>query len=246
MDLVEEKLKEWKLEEYLSNFENEGIDEESFFLLDDETMKLLLFLNWQNKKYLNSFIEASNFSSVPTSDSTVPPCNTDITYSCINDSLTIFPIYFNASDELATKTFQISTEAYGSETLSRAHVLEWYKSFSEERVSVEVKSCLKGTDITSVEVVQVKAENLRKGLPKTCSRAVTSNGSPECRINGDRYRAMITNFFIPELNNHDVQELWFQQGGASCHTARATIDLLKDTFGDRLTFWTCELASKIL
>ncbi|GFW26482.1 DUF4817 domain-containing protein [Trichonephila clavipes] len=53
-------------------------------------------------------------------------------------------------------------------------------------------------------------------------------------VNGDRYRAMITNFFIPELNNHDVQELWFQQDGAACHTARATIDLLKDTFGDRL------------
>ncbi|GFX15392.1 DUF4817 domain-containing protein [Trichonephila clavipes] len=45
---------------------------------------------------------------------------------------------------------------------------------------------------------------------------------------------MITNFFIPELNNHDVQELWFQQNGATCHTARTTIDLLKDTFGDRL------------
>ncbi|GFW51881.1 DUF4817 domain-containing protein [Trichonephila clavipes] len=53
-------------------------------------------------------------------------------------------------------------------------------------------------------------------------------------VNGDRYRAMITNCFIPELNNHDVQELWFQQDGATCHTARATIDLLKDTFGDRL------------
>ncbi|GFV48448.1 transposable element Tc3 transposase [Trichonephila clavipes] len=53
-------------------------------------------------------------------------------------------------------------------------------------------------------------------------------------VNGDRYRAMITNFFIPEMNNHDVQELWFQQDGAICHTARATIDLLKDTFGDRL------------
>ncbi|GFU96229.1 transposable element Tc3 transposase [Trichonephila clavipes] len=53
-------------------------------------------------------------------------------------------------------------------------------------------------------------------------------------VNGNRYRAMITNFFIPELNNHDVQELWFQQDGATCHTARATIDLLKDTFGDRL------------
>ncbi|GFV94526.1 uncharacterized protein TNCV_3048191 [Trichonephila clavipes] len=45
---------------------------------------------------------------------------------------------------------------------------------------------------------------------------------------------MITNFFIPELNNHDVQELWFQQDGATYHTARATIDLLKNTFGDRL------------
>ncbi|GFX16304.1 uncharacterized protein TNCV_4705561 [Trichonephila clavipes] len=53
-------------------------------------------------------------------------------------------------------------------------------------------------------------------------------------VNGDRYRAMITNFFIPELNNHDVQELWFQQNGATCHTACATIDLLKDTFGDCL------------
>ncbi|GFV42810.1 putative DD41D transposase [Trichonephila clavipes] len=53
-------------------------------------------------------------------------------------------------------------------------------------------------------------------------------------VNGDRYRAMITNFFIPELNNHDVQELWFQQDGATCHTARATIDLLKEMFGDRL------------
>ncbi|GFW86175.1 DUF4817 domain-containing protein [Trichonephila clavipes] len=54
-------------------------------------------------------------------------------------------------------------------------------------------------------------------------------------VNDDRYRAMFTNFFIPELNNHDVQELWFQQDGATCHTARATIDLLKDTFGDRLS-----------
>ncbi|GFX89365.1 putative LOC100569746 [Trichonephila clavipes] len=45
---------------------------------------------------------------------------------------------------------------------------------------------------------------------------------------------MITNFFIPEMNNHDVQELWFQQDGTTCHTARATIDLLKGTFGDRL------------
>ncbi|GFX92163.1 transposable element Tc3 transposase [Trichonephila clavipes] len=53
-------------------------------------------------------------------------------------------------------------------------------------------------------------------------------------VNGNRYRVMNTNFFIPELNNHDVQELWFQQDGVTCHTARATIDILKDMFGDHL------------
>ncbi|GFX46635.1 tc3a_0 protein [Trichonephila clavipes] len=42
-------------------------------------------------------------------------------------------------------------------------------------------------------------------------------------VNGDRYRAMITNFFIPELNNHDVQELWIPtrrrnfMSHSSCH-----------------------------
>ncbi|GFV70340.1 transposase [Trichonephila clavipes] len=35
-------------------------------------------------------------------------------------------------------------------------------------------------------------------------------------------------------NDEGHNELWFQQDGAICHTARATIDLLKDTFGDRL------------
>ncbi|GFX20975.1 transposable element Tc3 transposase [Trichonephila clavipes] len=36
------------------------------------------------------------------------------------------------------------------------------------------------------------------------------------------------------IYNVGGMELWFQQDGATCHTARATIDLLKDTFGDRL------------
>ncbi|GFT73421.1 uncharacterized protein TNCV_150251 [Trichonephila clavipes] len=62
----------------------------------------------------------------------------------------------------------------------------------------------------------------------------SKNDGHNVTANGDRYRAIITNFFIPQLNNHDVQELWFQEDGATCHTARATIDLLKDTFGDRL------------
>ncbi|GFV49219.1 uncharacterized protein TNCV_237531 [Trichonephila clavipes] len=39
---------------------------------------------------------------------------------------------------------------------------------------------------------------------------------------------------IPVSAGSEKNELWFQQDGATCHTARATIDLLKDTFDDRL------------
>ncbi|GFX29884.1 uncharacterized protein TNCV_4750121 [Trichonephila clavipes] len=74
----------------------------------------------------------------------------------------------------------------------------------------------------------------RYGLVESLVR--TSSKTMNVTVNGDRYTAgiQIGNFFIPELNNHDVQELWFQQDGATCHTARATIDLLKAVFGDRL------------
>ncbi|GFW86028.1 putative transposable element [Trichonephila clavipes] len=44
-------------------------------------------------------------------------------------------------------------------------------------------------------------------------------------------------YFFKNDKGHNVTvngELWFQQDGATCHTVRATIDLLKDTFGDRL------------
>ncbi|GFS57408.1 retrovirus-related Pol polyprotein from transposon opus [Trichonephila clavipes] len=36
------------------------------------------------------------------------------------------------------------------------------------------------------------------------------------------------------LTSLSAKELWFQQDGATCHTARATIHLLKDAFSDRL------------
>ncbi|GFW25648.1 DUF4817 domain-containing protein [Trichonephila clavipes] len=43
-------------------------------------------------------------------------------------------------------------------------------------------------------------------------------------------------YFFKNDEGHNVtaSELRFQQDGATCHTARATIDLSKDTFGDRL------------
>ncbi|GFV22315.1 DUF4817 domain-containing protein [Trichonephila clavipes] len=50
------------------------------------------------------------------------------------------------------------------------------------------------------------------------------------KLTGALY-GLVESFF---KNDEGHNKLWFQQDGATCHTARATIDLLKDTFGDRL------------
>lgn len=61
------------------------------------------------------------------------------------------------------------------------------------------------------------------------------NDGQNVTVNGDRYRSMITNFFVPQLNNIDnVEAYWFQQDGATCHTARDTINLLRETFDVRI------------
>ncbi|XP_018359883.1 PREDICTED: uncharacterized protein LOC108759083 [Trachymyrmex cornetzi] len=45
---------------------------------------------------------------------------------------------------------------------------------------------------------------------------------------------MITEFFLPKLDDIDVDDMWFQQDGATCHTARETIQLLHETFPGRV------------
>ena len=36
----------------------------------------------------------------------------------------------------------------------------------------------------------------------------------------------------PELDELDINDMWFQQDGATSHTTRVTIDLLKSKFGE--------------
>jgi len=52
-------------------------------------------------------------------------------------------------------------------------------------------------------------------------------------VNGDCYRAM-TDFLMPFLADDDMDNFWFQQDGATAHTARATIALLRPLFPQRL------------
>ena len=36
---------------------------------------------------------------------------------------------------------------------------------------------------------------------------------------GDRYRAMINDFLVPQLQGVEVADMWFRKDGATCHTA---------------------------
>ena len=45
---------------------------------------------------------------------------------------------------------------------------------------------------------------------------------------------MIEEFFLPHLEEMDVGDVWFQQDGATAHAARASMELLREHFPDRL------------
>jgi hypothetical protein len=53
-------------------------------------------------------------------------------------------------------------------------------------------------------------------------------------VNGVRYRNMITEFLWPQLDSVDTEGMWYQQDGATCHTARGTTELLGDKFPGRV------------
>lgn len=53
-------------------------------------------------------------------------------------------------------------------------------------------------------------------------------------VNGDRYRAMINNFLWPEITDMNLNDMWFQQDGATCHTANETMNLLASKFRGRI------------
>ena len=53
------------------------------------------------------------------------------------------------------------------------------------------------------------------------------------RLSPERYGHMITNFFLPAIKEYDMENIWFQQDGTSCHTTRANMSLLQVTFPGR-------------
>ena len=53
-------------------------------------------------------------------------------------------------------------------------------------------------------------------------------------VNGDCRRAMLNEFLFTKIEEEDIGNIWFQQDGATCHTAEATLDVLRPVVEDRV------------
>lgn len=53
-------------------------------------------------------------------------------------------------------------------------------------------------------------------------------------VNSDRYVNMLEQFLFPRLDELDLGDFWFQQDGATAHTSRASMAVLREHFPERL------------
>ena len=53
-------------------------------------------------------------------------------------------------------------------------------------------------------------------------------------FDGDHYWAMLNEFLFTKIEEEDICNIWFQQDGATCHTAEAALDVLRPVFEDRI------------
>ena len=60
-----------------------------------------------------------------------------------------------------------------------------------------------------------------------------ANGNAES-INGDQYKQMIREYLLPEMRNMNVENIFFQQDGATAHTTRESLEVLSEIFPHRL------------
>ncbi|CAB4068007.1 unnamed protein product [Lepeophtheirus salmonis] len=49
-------------------------------------------------------------------------------------------------------------------------------------------------------------------------------------VNGERYQAILEDFLLHQMEKEDLNDILFQENGATCHTANVTVDLLRTIF----------------
>ena len=45
---------------------------------------------------------------------------------------------------------------------------------------------------------------------------------------------MLNEFLLTKIEEEDIGNIWFQQDGATCHKAEATLDVMRPVFEDRI------------
>ena len=65
-------------------------------------------------------------------------------------------------------------------------------------------------------------------------------------VYGDRYRAILNEFLFTKIEKEDIGNIWFQQDSAICHLAKATLDVLRPVFEDRIISRRARLATSQL
>ena len=45
---------------------------------------------------------------------------------------------------------------------------------------------------------------------------------------------MLNEFLCTKIEEEDIGNIWFQQEASTCHTAKATLDVLRHVFEDRI------------
>ena len=59
-------------------------------------------------------------------------------------------------------------------------------------------------------------------------------GGATVTVTADRYVEMLETFLRPKLDDVDTEHVWFQQDGATAHTARRSLGVLREMFPGRL------------
>ena len=61
-------------------------------------------------------------------------------------------------------------------------------------------------------------------------------------VNDDRYRAMLNEFLFTKIEEEDIGNVWLQQDYATCHTAEATLDVMRPVFEDHIISRSADIA----
>ncbi|KAF7278703.1 hypothetical protein GWI33_008080 [Rhynchophorus ferrugineus] len=64
-------------------------------------------------------------------------------------------------------------------------------------------------------------------------------------VTAEQYQDMIRKFLVPEIEEQGLEDMWFQQDGATVHTARSTIIELRYSTKTNFAKWRFSMASRI-